>query len=74
MAKPGRKKEKKLKRIAIEIDCLEEHCGLCKKLEILDNQLFCTFFKIELFYEGQDVFRCSDCHMAERCAAGERVR
>ena len=77
----GRKKHKKMTRLAILVECREEFCGLCRMIDRVPDKLrkceilFCKFFKRELVpaFNSNIAERCSDCHMAERCAHGERI-
>lgn len=77
--KIGRKKRKRFTRIAIQIECTDEFCWRCKKLvKKRDSErkvmlLYCMFFRKLLSPAlGESVAeRCSDCHMAQRCADGE---
>jgi hypothetical protein len=77
--KIGRKKRKKLTKIAIQVECTDEFCWRCTKLLRKRDTvrryvfLYCTFFKKKLAPAfGESVAeRCSDCHMAQRCAEGD---
>ena len=74
----GRKKKKKLTKIAVQIECTEEFCFMCKSLNCLERgngfMLYCKFFMKVLFpaFGESRAERCSDCHMAQRIAGGER--
>ena len=78
--KIGRKKKKKLTTIAIQVECNEEFCLKCDQLVVKTDTLrkyqflYCKFFKKSLAPAfGESVAeRCSDCHMAQRIAEGER--
>jgi len=75
----GRKKRRKMTRLAIRVECGEESCGPCRMLgRIWDEErqfmlLHCKFFSKELApaFRDSHAERCSDCIMAERCAVGE---
>jgi len=75
----GRKKRPKVTRLAIQVQCDGEFCAKCEKLIRKKDVkrryvfLYCKFFKKILSPAfGESVAeRCSDCHMAERCANGE---
>jgi hypothetical protein len=73
----GRRKKKKLTKIAVYIECTDEFCWKCK---LLDSKrfrrgilLYCKFFRKSLSPAfGESIAeRCSDCHMSQRIAGGE---
>lgn len=80
MGKLGRRRQKKLRRIAFMVDCLDDFCGNCDRLwiEKRDDGIvaFCHILRCGLEYVGgyKGAYRCSDCHMAERCGNGEDIR
>lgn len=77
----GRKKRERFTRLAVQVKCGEEHCESCdnivRKFSIERRYvfLFCKFFKKPLVSADGELVaeRCSDCHMAERCACGESL-
>lgn len=79
----GRRKKKQMTRLAILVECVEqsEFCGECRMIDRRPDQarqcniLFCKYFKVELApaFNSSVAERCSDCHVAERCAQGESV-
>lgn len=73
----GRRKRENWTRLAIRVKCGEETCEPCKMLEEIWDEgrkcmiLSCIFFTVELMPAAKGkADRCSDCHMAERCARG----
>ena len=78
----GRKKRRKMRRLAILVECDEEFCGSCEMVEVRRDDvrkyhyLYCKWFKKELSPAFNDSIaeRCAACHLAERCGAGEDTR
>jgi len=71
-----RRKKNRYTRIAREIECLGEYCGPCGlAYNDRDEGLVCDEFGKSLAPVGGDrrAERCSDCHMAERVANGEKI-
>jgi len=80
MGRPiGRRKRPKLTNLAIQVECLPEHCWRCgklvKKYDVVRGVaiLYCKFFRKLLCPAAGDSVaeRCSDCHLAQRVADGE---
>lgn len=72
-----RKRNRNLTRIAKEIECVGEYCGPCNLMDTEHEEgVVCTEFGKALFVLTGDrrAERCSDCHMAERMANGEKMR
>jgi len=70
-----RRKNLDATRIAKEIDCDGEYCGNCERL-LSSKFRKCIEFDKELKKADgkKKAERCSDCHMAERLANGEKMR
>ncbi|MDD5511776.1 MAG: hypothetical protein PHI12_13335 [Dehalococcoidales bacterium] len=81
MAAIGRKKARSMTRLAILVECADEYCGGCSMLEVRRDEkthchfLWCKFFNHELSpsYNDNVAERCAACHLAERCAKGEKL-
>lgn len=80
----GRRKRRNMTRLAIRVECFEECCGPCEMLDSCWDEgrhcyvLSCRFFTTELSVAPRNIKknraeRCSDCIMAERCAAGDFI-
>jgi len=75
----GRRKRPVMTRLAIEVECSDEFCYKCNHLTKKHDPtrqwvfVYCKFFKTRLSpARGESVAeRCSDCHLAQRVAAGE---
>jgi len=80
--KVGRRKKKKMIRLALPAECTNEYCYKCKMLDVLWREeirsyaYICRLFGADLCRAPSDTMiaeRCSNCHMAERYAGGEDI-